>query len=45
MLIAQITDLHVRPRGLPAYRVSETNRMVAARWPISSPSIPGPTWC
>ncbi|TNC12415.1 phosphodiesterase [Methylobacterium terricola] len=29
MLIAQITDLHVRPRGLPAYRVSETNRMVA----------------
>ncbi len=29
MLIAQITDLHVRPRGLPAYRVSETNTMVA----------------
>lgn len=27
MLIAQITDLHLRPRGLPAYRVSETNMM------------------
>ncbi|HMN70514.1 MAG TPA: phosphodiesterase [Rhodoblastus sp.] len=25
MLIAQITDLHLRPRGLAAYRVSETN--------------------
>jgi 3',5'-cyclic AMP phosphodiesterase CpdA len=28
MLIAQITDLHIRPRGKPAYRVSETNMMV-----------------
>ncbi len=28
MLIAHLTDLHMRPRGLPAYRVSETNRMV-----------------
>lgn len=28
MLIAQITDLHARPRGLPAYRVSETNSMI-----------------
>lgn len=28
MLIAQITDLHVRPRGLAAYRVVETNAMV-----------------
>lgn len=27
MLIAQITDLHLRPRGLPAYRVSETNML------------------
>jgi 3',5'-cyclic-AMP phosphodiesterase len=27
MLIAQITDLHVRPRGLPSNRVSETNAM------------------
>lgn len=26
MLIAQITDLHLRPRGMPAYRVSETNK-------------------
>ena len=25
MLIAQITDLHLRPRAMPAYRVSETN--------------------
>lgn len=29
-LIAQITDLHLRPRGLPALRVVETN-MLAAR--------------
>ena len=28
MLIAQITDLHARPRGLPAYRVSETNSLI-----------------
>ena len=27
MLIAQITDLHVRPRGLSANRVVETNMM------------------
>jgi Icc protein len=27
MLIAQITDLHMRPRGLPANRVAETNMM------------------
>jgi Icc protein len=27
MLIAQITDLHVRPRGQAAYRVAETNMM------------------
>lgn len=27
MLIAQITDLHVRPRGMPAYRVVETNML------------------
>jgi 3',5'-cyclic-AMP phosphodiesterase len=27
MLIAQITDLHVRPRGLPANRVVESNMM------------------
>lgn len=27
MLIAQISDLHIRPRGLPAYRVSETNML------------------
>src|SRR5215510_172072 len=27
MLIAQLTDFHVRPRGLTACRVSETNMM------------------
>lgn len=27
MLIAHITDLHIRPRGKPAYRVSETNTL------------------
>lgn len=29
MLIAHLTDLHVRPHGLPANRVVETNRMCA----------------
>jgi 3',5'-cyclic AMP phosphodiesterase CpdA len=29
MLIAHITDLHVRPYGLPANRVAETNMLVA----------------
>ena len=28
MLIAQLTDLHIRPRGLPANRVVETNMFV-----------------
>ena len=28
MLIAQLSDLHVRPRGVPAARVVETNMMV-----------------
>lgn len=27
MLIAHLTDLHIRPRGKPAYRVSETNAL------------------
>ena len=27
MLIAQLTDLHVRPLGVPAYRVAETNML------------------
>ena len=27
MLMAQVTDLHLRPRGLSAYRVAETNMM------------------
>lgn len=29
MLIAHLTDLHVRPTGLPAYRVVEVNTMLA----------------
>lgn len=29
MLIAHLTDLHARPHGKPAYRVVETNRMIA----------------
>jgi 3',5'-cyclic-AMP phosphodiesterase len=29
MLIAQISDLHLRPRGLPAIRVVETNMLTA----------------
>ncbi len=27
MILVQLTDLHVRPRGLPAYRVAETNML------------------
>lgn len=27
MLIVQLTDLHIRPRGMPAYRVAETNML------------------
>jgi hypothetical protein len=27
MLIAHLTDLHVRPVGLPAYRTAETNML------------------
>jgi len=30
MIVVQLSDLHLRPRGLPAYRVAETN-MLAAR--------------
>lgn len=29
MLIAQLTDLHVRPSGTPAYRVVEVNTLLA----------------
>jgi len=29
MIIAHLTDLHVRPRGVPAYRVVETNMLTA----------------
>ena len=27
MLLAHLTDLHVRPVGLPAYRTAETNML------------------
>ncbi len=27
MILVQLTDLHVRPKGLPAYRVAETNML------------------
>lgn len=40
MIIAQLTDLHIRPTGKPAYRVVETNTLLdralqslAAMWP------------
>lgn len=29
MIVAQFSDLHLRPQGLPAYRVSETNALAA----------------
>jgi len=27
MILVQLTDLHVRPRGMPAYRIAETNML------------------
>ncbi|WP_333824986.1 phosphodiesterase [Pinisolibacter sp.] len=29
MILAHLTDLHIRPTGLPAYRVAETNKLFA----------------
>lgn len=29
MILAHLTDLHVRPEGVPAYRVAETNKLLA----------------
>ncbi|NVK34574.1 MAG: phosphodiesterase [Rhodobacteraceae bacterium] len=41
-LIAQITDLHVRPNGLACYRVSETNMLAerAVRSLLALPQVP-----
>ncbi len=45
MMIAQITDLHVRPRGKVAYERVDTNAMLeAAVWPPSRPCRASPTW-
>ena len=43
MLICQLTDLHVRPAGKPANRVSETNMFTerSGRWPGSTQA---PMW-
>jgi 3',5'-cyclic AMP phosphodiesterase CpdA len=42
MLIAQITDLHIRPRGKPAYRVSETNALSERALDVVSRLSPRP---
>jgi Icc protein len=42
MLIAQLTDLHLRPLGLPAYRVSETNMMTERAFDMVAALQPRP---
>lgn len=42
MLIAQLTDLHLRPLGLPAYRVSETNMMTKRAFDMVAALQPRP---
>jgi len=42
MLIAQLTDLHVRPHGVLAYGVVETNRYVEAAFKAVSALQPAP---
>ena len=42
MLIAQITDLHLRPRGLAAYRVSETNMFAERAFDVLAALRPAP---
>lgn len=45
MLIAQFTDLHLRPRGLAAYRVSETNMFAERAFDALATLQPRPTSC
>ena len=42
MLIAQLTDLHLRPPGMPAYRVSETNMMTERAFDVVAALQPQP---
>lgn len=42
MLIAQLTDLHLRPPGMPAYRVSETNMMTERAFDAVAALVPRP---
>ena len=42
MLICQLTDLHVRPRGLAANRVSETNMFVERAFRAVAAFVPRP---
>ena len=44
MMIAQITDMHIRPRGKIAYGLVDTKAMLARRWPRSKPCRASPTW-
>ncbi|HET6305959.1 MAG TPA: phosphodiesterase [Rhodopila sp.] len=42
MLICQLTDLHVRPRGMAANRVSETNMLAERAFRVASAFTPRP---
>jgi Icc protein len=42
MLIAQLSDLHVRPRGIPAARVVETNMLVERALAVIAALTPRP---
>lgn len=42
MIIAHLTDLHVRPRGLPAYRVVETNTLTERAFRTVAAMRPAP---
>lgn len=42
MIIAQLSDLHLRPRGLPAYRVAETNALSRRAFETVRALVPAP---
>lgn len=44
MLMAQITDLHIRPRGKIAYGRVDTNAMLGRPSPPSKRCRASPTW-
>ena len=42
LLICQLTDLHLRPRGLPAIRVVETNMLTERAFQVVAAMRPAP---